>query len=300
MVFPRQSPIIYEPLGNDLLENYTSRVTSNDLIPEKPVLPDLNHILDRFKFLGDFISAEPHGNGHIHDTYALQFQNPAGTTRRYILQRVNHHVFKDPPSLTQNILAVTAHLREKIIQAGSDPLRETLTPIPTEDDQFIHLSDRGDYWRAYHFIENAQTYQFPRDLHMVYHAGKAYGGFQKQLADFPTEDLIETIPDFHNTPKRYENLMDAIQRDPLHRARHARPEIDFAIQREGVVSILVDKSAQGELPQRVTHNDTKFNNVMIDDHTGEGVCVIDLDTVMPGLSLYDFGDAIRSIAITAV
>ncbi|MGD8455140.1 MAG: aminoglycoside phosphotransferase family protein [Anaerolineales bacterium] len=256
---------------------------------------EINPILERFEFMGEFITAEPYGNGHIHDTFALQFANHDGNVHRYILQRVNHHVFKDPQSLIQNILAVTTHLREKIIRAGRDPQRETLTPIPTRDGQYLQFSERGEYWRAYDFIENAQTYQFPVDHRHVYHAGKAYGDFQKQLADFPAESLIEPIRDFHNTPKRFENLMASIKRDPFDRVGETRDEIAFAIGRENVTSILVDKITQGDLPQRVTHNDTKFNNVMLDNETGEGVCVIDLDTVMPGLSLYDFGDAIRSI-----
>jgi Ser/Thr protein kinase RdoA (MazF antagonist) len=260
------------------------------------VLSDIDHILDQFEFIGDFLTAQPFGHGHIHDTYALQFEKSDKINHRYILQRVNHRVFKDPLGLTRNVLAVTAHLRQKIIQAGGDPQRETLTPIPTLSGEYIYRSDLGEYWRAYHFIENAQTYEFPQDHRQVYHAGKAYAGFQKLLADFPAGDLVETIPDFHNTPRRYQNLISAVHRDPLHRAREAQEEIAFAVEREALTSILVDKFSQGELPERVTHNDTKFNNVMLDDETGEGVCVIDLDTVMPGLSIYDFGDAIRSIA----
>jgi Ser/Thr protein kinase RdoA (MazF antagonist) len=268
-----------------------------DNIPtEKSVRPDLKYIARNFKFEGEFIDAQPYGHGHIHDTYLVAFHKENGGERRYVLQRVNHYVFKDPQGLMKNIQAVTAHLREKILQVGGDPARETLNLVPTVEDEYLFQSENGDVWRGYLFIEDAQTYQVPQNPTQVYHAGKAYGNFQKLLADFPAEQLSETIPDFHNTPKRFQNLMAAIQRDPLQRTRDAEAEIAFALEREGDASLLVDKLAQGELPEQVTHNDTKFNNVMIDDVTGEGICVIDLDTVMPGLSVYDFGDAIRSTA----
>ena len=242
------------------------------------------------------MGAEHHGHGHIHDTYLTTFRGDDGSTHRYILQKVNQYVFKDPVGLMKNIQAVTSHLREKIIQAEGDPARETLNLVPIGEGGYLHQTENGDYWRGFLFIENAQSYQVPQNPAQVYHAGKAYGNFQKLLADFPAEELIETIPDFHNTPKRYQNLNEAVQRDSHQRARNAETEIAFAMEREGDASLLVDRLASGELPQRVTHNDTKFNNVLIDDDTGEGVCVIDLDTVMPGLSGYDFGDAIRSIA----
>jgi Ser/Thr protein kinase RdoA (MazF antagonist) len=267
-----------------------------EILKETLVQPDINHILSMFMFEGEFVHAEPHGYGHIHDTYLTTFREENGGTRRYILQKVNQYVFKDPLGLMKNIQAVTSHLREKIRQAGGDPERETLNLLPTVDGKYLYQSESGEVWRGYFFIENAQTYQVPQNPTQVYHDGKAYGNFQKLLSDFPTDHLIETIPDFHNTPKRFQNLIEAIQRDPLQRARDAEAEITFAMQREGDASLLVDKLAVGEFPQRVTHNDTKFNNVMIDDDTGEGICVIDLDTVMPGLSGYDFGDAIRSIA----
>jgi Ser/Thr protein kinase RdoA (MazF antagonist) len=262
---------------------------------EEFVRPDLKHIAENFQFEGEFMHAQPYGHGHIHDTYLASFQKEDGC-KRYILQRVNQWVFKDPDGLTKNIQAVTAHLLEKIIRDGGDPERETLNLIPTIGRDYLYQSENGDIWRGYLFIESAQTYQVPQNPSQVYHAGKAYGNFQKLLADFHAHQLVETIPDFHNTPKRVQNLIEAIRRDPLHRAGEAKAEIEFAMDRAGDASLLVDKLMSGELPERVTHNDTKFNNVLIDDETGEGICVIDLDTVMPGLSAYDFGDAIRSIA----
>lgn len=256
---------------------------------------DLKPIVEKFKIEGEYMGAEPWGHGHIHDTYRTTFRQEDGSTRRYILQKVNQYVFKDPVGLMKNIQAVTSHLREKIRQAGGNPAWETLNLVPTVGGNYLYQTDTGDFWRGYLFIENARSYQIPQNLAQVYHAGKAYGNFQNLLADFPTDQLIETIPDFHNTPKRYRKLIQAVQHDSHQRVKNAEAEIDFAMQREGDSSLLVMRLTSGEFPQRVTHNDTKFNNVLIDDETGEGICVIDLDTVMPGLSGYDFGDAIRSM-----
>jgi Ser/Thr protein kinase RdoA (MazF antagonist) len=258
---------------------------------------DLRTIACQFKIDGAFVSGGPCGSGHINDTYAVTYGRDAGA-RRYIFQRINHKVFKDPERLMANIVAVTAHLSRKIRAAGGDPLRETLTLIPTLDGRSFRRMDTGDYWRAYVFIEGARTYESVAQLDHVRSAGRAFGTFQQLLSDFPTGELSETIPDFHQTRKRFEAFQEAVAEDARGRTRTARPEIDFVLRREALTSRLVDMQADGRLPLRITHNDTKFNNVMIDDRTGEGVCVIDLDTVMPGLSLYDFGDAIRSIANT--
>ena len=247
-----------------------------------------------FEFEGDFLDARPYGCGHINDTYIVRCRTADGVTRRYTLQRINHHVFQDPEALTRNIEAVTAHLRRKVLAAGGDPERETLTLVPAENRSTLHRTDDGDYWRAYLFIEGARTHESVESLEQVYSAAQAFGRFQELLSDFPPDQLHETIPDFHNTPKRFAACMEAVKRDTHNRARAAAAEIAFVTQRAGEVSILVDLLAQGALPERVTHNDTKLNNVMIDDETGMGICVIDLDTVMPGLSLYDFGDTVRS------
>jgi hypothetical protein len=198
-----------------------------------------------------------------------------------------------------NIKAVTRHLRQKILAAGGDPQRETLTLIPTRDENSYFRTEEGDYWRGYIFINNARTYECVENIDHVYHAAKAFGNFQKLLSDYPPGELIETIPNFHNTRKRFETFLEVLEKDECDRAGSARPEIEFVLSRKSDVSVLVDKLEKGELPERITHNDTKFNNVLIDDATGKGVCVIDLDTVMPGLALYDYGDAIRSLANTA-
>ena len=182
---------------------------------------------------------------------------------------------------------------EKIIKAGGDPLRETLNLIPTNEGGYLHRSEDGNYWRGYLFIDGARTYQTVENKEHFYKAGKAFGNFQRLLSDYPVENLHETIPNFHNTKMRFDAFVDAVEKDVMNRAKDVKEEIEFALKRADDTPILVDLLEKGELPLRVTHNDTKFNNVMIDDKTGEGICVIDLDTVMPGLSLYDFGDSIR-------
>ncbi len=257
-------------------------------------LLDFNKAVNNFNFEGAYIEAAPYGFGHINDTYAAVFKKPEGNTRRYILQRINHKVFKNPEALMGNIEAVTKHLSKKIAKAGGDPGRETLNLIPAKDNKSFYKDSRGNYWRAYIFIENARTYQVVEKPEHFYSSGKAFGRFQYLLSDFPAETLHETIPDFHNTIKRFNAFREAVHKDIMNRASGVRDEIEFAEKRADDTPILLDLLDKGGLPLRVTHNDTKFNNVMIDDKTGEGICVIDLDTVMPGLTLYDFGDSIRS------
>jgi hypothetical protein len=257
--------------------------------------PDFKEIVHQFSFEGDFLSVSPYGIGHINDTYIAVFKDN-GTTQRYILQRINHHVFLNPEGLMRNIEAVTSHLSRKIKALGGDPRRETLTLIPTVDGNSFICTEEGDYWRGYLFINNASTYEFVECLDHVYSAARAFGNFQNLLSDYPADQLIETIPDFHNTRKRFETFTKAVNEDSLNRAASSEPEIEFVLQRVKDTSALVNMQERGDLPERITHNDTKFNNVMIDNETGVGVCVIDLDTVMPGLSLYDFGDAIRTLA----
>jgi len=257
--------------------------------------PDFQGIVNQFDFKGNFESAEPYGVGHINDTYIATFTSN-GSTRRYIIQRINHHVFQDPVGLMSNIEAVTSHLRRKINSIGGDPERETLTLIPTIDGNSFIQTKENEFWRGYLFINNARTYESIENLDHVYHAAAAFGNFQKLLSDYPSGNLIETIPDFHNTRKRFETFTEAVEKDEYNRGHLSKEEIEFVMQRVNDTSVLVEKLENGELPERITHNDTKFNNVMIDNDTGTGVCVIDLDTVMPGLSLYDFGDAIRTLA----
>lgn len=255
---------------------------------------DIKSIAGHFMFEGEFIDACPYGSGHINDTYSASYGKDGIKTHRYILQRINHKVFKEPEKLMENIEAVTRHLSRKIIDAGGNPDRETLNIIPALDGKSFYRTDNGDYWRGYIFIENARTYDIVEDVRQMFNGGKAFGRFQELLGDFPVQKLHETIPNFHNTKKRYDVFVEAVQNDTANRAKHVKAEIEFVTKRAGDASILLDLLDNGSLPLRVTHNDTKFNNVMIDDRTGEGICVIDLDTVMPGLSLYDFGDSIRT------
>ena len=245
-----------------------------------------HELVERFQINGRFIEAVPHGNGHINDTYAAIFDH-RGAPARYILQRINHNVFKNPVALMENVQRVTAHLQSKLT---ADRSRRALTLIPTHDGASHHRDDDGNYWRAHLFIENARTYDTVESTRQAFEAAKAFGQFQHLLTDLPAPRLHDTIPDFHNTPKRFAALENAIAADPVNRAKSAKAEIEFALRHKVNTGILLDSG----LPERVTHNDTKLNNVMLDETTGEGVCVIDLDTVMPGLALYDFGDMVRT------
>ena len=257
-------------------------------------LRDLRPIVPHFQIHGEFLSAEPYGSGHINDTYAATF-NQGGTPIRYIIQRINHLVFRNPPALMENIQRVTNHLRSKLAEAGVEDIsRRVMTVIPSRDGASYFQDAVGDFWRAYVFIENARTYDTLESEDQAYQAARMFGLFQKMLADLPQPPLNETIPDFHNGQKRYQTFLETLQADPQNRAATAREEIAFVIDHAWVFDVLPDLVAKGEIPVRCTHNDTKINNVMLDDATGEGLCVIDLDTLMPGLSLYDFGDIVRT------
>ncbi len=255
---------------------------------------NLISIIEHFCFQGEFIDASPYGSGHINDTYVATFRKSEGSKLRYIIQRINTSVFKSPENLMENIEGITAHLRKKIIDAGGNPDRETLNIIPTITDESFYRDNEGNCWRGYIFIEDAHTYDVVDNAEYMYAAGKAFGRFQELLSDYPAEKLHETIPDFHHTVKRYEAFVNALESDVMNRAGSAKEEIEFTLKRSEDTRLLVDMLESGKLPLRVTHNDTKINNVMIDDSSGDGICVIDLDTVMPGSALYDFGDSIRS------
>ena len=253
----------------------------------KPI-PDVGAVARQFAITGDFVSAEPYGSGHINDTYCVVF-NQAGTRVRYIFQRINHNIFKQPVALMENIQRVTTHLG-KAVGGQPEASRRALTVLPARDGQPFHRDAAGYYWRAYFFIEHARTYDAVQSPAQAFEAARAFGRFQKLLADLPAPRLHDTIPDFHHTPKRFAALEQALEKDAVNRAASAKAEIDFALRHQPMTRVLLDAN----LPERVTHNDTKLNNVMLDETTGEGVCVIDLDTVMPGLALYDFGDMVRT------
>jgi hypothetical protein len=241
-----------------------------------------------FAIDGKFAAATPYGSGHINDSYCAVFEQGDASTR-YLLQRINHHIFKNPVALMENIERVTAHLATKFTD-DPDHGRRALSLIPTRAGGVLHVDADGNFWRAYQFIGNATTYNAVESPEQAFQAARAFGEFQRMLADLPAPRLHDTIPDFHHTPKRFAALEQAIAADVAGRAARARQEIDFAQARKSLTTRLVDAG----LPERVTHNDTKINNVLLDDATGEGTCVIDLDTVMPGLAAYDFGDMVRT------
>ena len=266
---------------------------------ENKVHYDINEIAASFREDGEFLSAVPYGEGHINDTYAAYFRKPDGREYRTIVQRINHLVFTDPDALMNNVQGVTQFLKEKIAQRGGDVNRETLTVIPTTQGRAYYQDKSGNFWRSYIFVENATSYQTCENDEDFYNCGKSFGNFQLLLADYPVETLVETIPNFHNTVKRFEALEEAIREDKMGRAKNVEQEIQFALARKEAAGELIRMLDKKELPLRVTHNDTKLNNILIDNETGEGICVIDLDTVMPGLACYDFGDSIRFGASTA-
>ncbi len=255
---------------------------------------DLQQICGQFTYEGDYISAEPYGEGHINVTYLV-----VTTKKRYILQKLNRVVFKNTVELMENVAAVTEFLREKIEVTGGDANRETLTLIPAKDGKVYYETEQGDMYRMYLFVEDTTSYQLIDNPVVFYKVGKSFGRFQKMLADFPAAKLHEIILNFHNTKDRFRQFQEALAADVCNRAATAKEEIQFILDREKDTTVVLYAINQGRIPLRVTHNDTKLNNVLIDNKTGEGICVIDLDTVMPGSLLYDFGDSIRFGASTA-
>lgn len=253
---------------------------------------NLIDVVSNFVINGDVVSVEPYGNGHINDTYCVNATDK-GKTVRYILQRLNTNVFPRTKELMENVHKVTSFLAEKIKMSGGDPLRETLTLIPTNDGGY-YFNKNDDFFRMYVFIEGAIGYQIADDADMFASCGKAFGNFINMLNDFPAKELHEVIFNFHNTLKRFETFCESLDKDYNNRSETCKKEIDFILSRKDYCSMIVEKLASGDLPLRVTHNDTKLNNVLIDPNTKIPVCVIDLDTIMPGSLLYDFGDAIRS------
>lgn len=249
---------------------------------------DFQAICSQFRLYGDFVSVQPYGNGHINDTYQLTYCQ-SGKNVRYILQKINTNVFRNPVSLMDNIQRVTEHLKRKCTNS-----RGTLTLILTEKWKPYVVDASGNYWRVYLFIENARSYDVLETEQQAYEAAKVFGQFQADLVDLPGPRLIETIPDFHNTPARVAALEKAIREDRCGRVASVRKEIDFVLSRREEAGRLLELNTRGVIPERITHNDTKLNNVLIDTENGTGICVIDLDTVMPGLAHYDFGDMVRT------
>src|SRR5882724_10398976 len=254
----------------------------------------LQEISKKFQIYGEILHAETLKIGHINETYTATYDQ-GGTRVRYIHQKINQTVFKNPAAVMKNVTRVTTHIRKKQeAQNIRDVTRRSLTVIPARDGKSFFQNGDSEVWRTFVFVEGVETYESVQSPQQAYQAGRAFGQFQQLLVDLPGRRLFETIPDFHNTRKRFSALLQAIQQDRFNRARDANPEIRFALKHEPVVDVILKAMAKGNIPERITHNDTKFNNVMLDVLTGEAMCVVDLDTVMPGCALYDFGDMVRT------
>lgn len=265
---------------------------------ENQIYATIDDVAAQFAIEGTLKEKTPYGNGHINDTFLLVYELSDGSQKQYILQRMNHSIFKNPQQLMENVVNVTEYLRGIILSQGGDPERETLNVVKTRKGDNYYVDENQNYWRVFLFIKNTICMEQVESSKDFYDSAVAFGNFQKMLADYPAEKLHETIPDFHNTPSRFQNLLKAIKEDKAGRAAQVKEEIDFALAREKDTSVLTDLLQEGRLPLRVTHNDTKLNNILFDADSKKALCIIDLDTVMPGLSHYDFGDSIRFGAST--
>lgn len=260
---------------------------------------ELRNVFSKFAAVGDLVEIVPYGSGHINDTYRV-LVSQAGAEVRYILQRVNTAIFKDPAMLMDNIRRTTAHLRAKLAAAGdADASRKTLTLVKTAEGADYLDMGADNVWRLYLFIERASTYDIIETPEQAYEAARSFAEFQNLLADLPAPRLGESIPKFHDIRSRLSLLDAAAAKDVCSRLKEVASEMAFVDARRAEMVRLLELNASGEIPERITHNDTKINNVMLDDVSGRGICVIDLDTVMPGLALYDFGDMIRTATAAA-
>ena len=255
-------------------------------------------ILPQFPFEGKYISATEMTSGNINNSYHLVYKK-GDKFLQYTLQHINPYVFREPEKVMENILHVTEHLKATIEKENLCPDRRVLQMIKTKSGGIMHKDPDGSYWRAYYFIDNATPYNSVKKPEHFYEVGRIFGEFQKRLCDYPVEELHETIPNFHNTTRRFYTFVAAVAEDKAGRVDEVEEEIEFLFDRRRMMSEIDKKLKSGEISKRVTHNDTKINNVLIDDETEKAICVIDLDTVMPGSALYDFGDAIRFGASTA-
>lgn len=257
----------------------------------------LRKIIEQFDCQGTIEECIPYGQGHINNTYRVIFNN-GEKKKRCILQSINGNVFKEPEKVMENIVNVTSWLKKRIKENDGDSKRETLNLVKTRDGKAYYLDENGVCWRMYLFIRDAVSYEQVRDVNDFYQSGVAFGHFQRMLEDYPAETLHETIANFHNTTDRFRKFKEVLERDVCGRAADVQEEIQFVLDREELAGVLCRLQEEGTLPLRVTHNDTKLNNVMFDENTNEPICIVDLDTVMPGLSVNDFGDSIRFGAST--
>ncbi len=271
-IFYKEEPLMHQPY-----------------IPE----PILEEVIAAYALPETFLGAVRYGQGHINDTFCLLCQGQEGDPVRFILQGLSRAAFPHPEELMANFVGVTSYLRGIVIAQGGDPLRETLSLVKTREGLDFYTDSAGKVWRLMPFVEGTDCLQSASTPELFAASARAFGRFQRMLKDYPAGTLFETIPKFHHTRSRFEKFQAALQADALGRAAVVREEIAFVLAREADCSVALDALERGELPLRVTHNDTKLNNVLLDRESGEGICVIDLDTVMPGLSIYDFGDSIR-------
>lgn len=260
---------------------------------------NLLEIIDAFPKFGKYIGYKPVTDGHINDTYIVEYERGNNDVVSYLLQRINTNVFKNPVELMENVCGVTSFLREKIKNNGGDPERETLTVYSAKDGKNYYKASDGGCWRMYNYVEDTFTVNELTNAEDFRNAALSFGNFQNLLADYPIDTLYDTIPNFHNTPSRFEDFKTAVETNASGRKDNALAEIEFAFAREKDCSVITDLLGTEKVPVRVTHNDTKLNNVLFDKNTKKGICVVDLDTVMPGSALYDFGDSIRFGANTA-
>ena len=258
---------------------------------DKEVL--INQIASQFSIGGRVLSCETHGNGNVNDTFLLHCEN-GKHPHRFTLQRINHEVFRNPEGLMENFSRVTQHLQSKISSDNQE--KKCLSLVSTIDGNSFHRDSRGNYWRMTKFVDGGRSLEVPDNLNQAYEAAKAFGEFQASLVDLPAENLIETIPDFHNTRMRFDDFRSIVNEDPKNRANQVKDLIEFARNREHLADTIINH----EFPVRIVHNDTKLNNVLLHKSSGKGMCVVDLDTVMPGCILHDFGDLARTAACSAM
>jgi len=258
----------------------------------------LKKVIEHFQITGTFESGHSFGSGHINETYLIRTHEK--DQNDYILQRVNHHVFQNVPALQENINRVTTHVKNKLEQIpGSQPRRETLTLVPAVDDKSYYYDDEGNYWRVYMYIDHHRSYDRVESAHQAYEGGKTFGRFQYFISDLPGPPLNETIPNFHNMDTRLATFFKTVESNPKNRVGSAREEIRFVEQRAEEMTRILRLGQAKSIPERITHNDTKFNNVLFDEND-RGLCVVDLDTIMPGFIHYDFGDSIRTSSNTGM
>lgn len=261
----------------------------------------IEKIIEKFNIEGKLISIDAHGSGNINNTFVAVFKKEDGTIKKYLIQKINTTVFTEPYKLMKNIEGITSYLKKEMVKEN-DNTHKVLEVVKTKDGKSLcYVDENGerDYYRIYEFIENAITYDYSVDKEIVYNTGRAFGNFQRLLRNYPMNRLSETIKDFHDTKKRYRKLIEDIKIDSEGRVMEVAPEIVFILMREDVCSLIMEELGTDEVPYRVTHNDTKVNNVMMDKKTSDYLAVIDLDTVMPGSLLFDYGDGIRSTASNA-